>query len=160
MSSTDKVKSKTDENAEPVANNAQQTSSADSKPSTANTVCRFRISQLRGGGGYAKNDYFVDLVTSKHGLLDLVMIVFDILRREKLTSDQFYSHLWYLNFNNTKYAYGWRNGTGGGVTVSNHLDEQEPRLLNTLPPLEKGQKGSFGGESANFDGKNAVRFGK
>jgi hypothetical protein len=173
MSSTDKVTtSKTDdENAEPVANKQQTSSSnnaADSsstnKPSSSSSdestvVCRFRISQLRvpGSSAYAKNDYFVDLVKSQHGLLDLVTSVFVILQqREKLTSDQFYSHLWYMKFNNIKYAYGWRttNGTssGGDVTVSNHLDEQEPRLLNALPfLLEKGQKGSFHGESANFD---------
>jgi hypothetical protein len=172
MSSTGKVTTSKadDENAEPVANNqltSSRNNAADSsstKPSASSSdestvVCRFRISQLQGSGSnaYAKNDYFVDLDTSQHGLFDLVTSVFIILQqREKLTYDEVYSHLWYMEFNNIKYAYGWRttNGTssGGYGSGSNLLDEQEPRLLNALPfLLEKGQKGSFQGQSASFD---------
>jgi hypothetical protein len=118
--------------------------SQDIKPAAAaatttasSLVCRFRTAQLQGRRGYAKNDYYVDLVMSKHGLFHLVESVFGIFHAGTRSG--------FLQFHQTKFSYGWRDCPG-----VNYLDEQEPRLLQTLS-LEDGQKGSFKGASAEFD---------
>jgi len=120
-------------------------------------VCRFIITKLQGGKGYAKNDFRIDLLQSKHGLYDIAETVFDILGKEKLTHDMIYSHLWGLSFNNKSYKNGWRHqhytsGEWDRPATSRDIDYGEPRLFSGLEvPLEEGQKGKFGGESASFD---------
>lgn len=113
-------------------------------------VCRFFVKDLKGGGGYAKSDYYIDLVVGKHSLYDLVQNIFDVLSEERVTTDDVVAHLWHFDLADTKYANGWRGCTFGWN--GNHLDECEPRPLNGLEQaLANGQKGKFNGESAAFD---------
>jgi len=134
-------------------------SNEDAADNSNNTkVCRFLISNLQGGRGYAKNDFRIDLLQSKHGLYDIAETVFDIMDKEKLTNDMIYSHLWDMTFNKKVYKNGWRRQTmpdSGEWTQpasETDIDEGEPRLFSGLnTPLEKGQKGKFGGESASFE---------
>ena len=80
------------------------------------------------------------------------------LRKENLTHDSIYSHLWNLQFEDKVYMNGWRRqrfpGSDEFDRPSNEsdLDEGEPRLLNGLErPIEDGQKGSCSGESTTFE---------
>jgi len=72
-------------------------------------VCRFLVKDLCARHGYAKADYHVDLVIGEHGLLDLVLKVFDVLHDGNLTTDTPYAHLWNLTFDGRTYRNGWRN---------------------------------------------------
>ncbi len=121
-------------------------------------VCRFLITNLQGKRGYAKNDYRIDLLQSKHGLYNIAETVFDIMDKEKLTDDFIYSHLWDMTFNKKVYKNGWRRQMRPGSDEWDRpakvtdIDEGEPRLFSGLDaPLEKGHKGKFSGESASFD---------
>lgn len=125
---------------------------------SAEKVCRFLITNLQGKRGYAKNDYRIDLLHSKHGLYNIAETVFDIMDKEKLTTDFIYSHLWNMTFSKNVYKNGWRRQRRPGSDEWNRpatitdIDEGEPRLFSGLDvPLEKGQKGKFSGESASFD---------
>jgi hypothetical protein len=124
---------------------------------TDEKVCRFLITNLQGGNGYAKTDYRIDLLQSRHGLYDIAVAVFDIMHKEKLTTDSIYSHLWDMSFNNKTYSNGWRrqhpiSDEWDRPATDEDVDEGEPRLFSGLnKPLEKGQKGRFGGESASFE---------
>ena len=124
---------------------------------TDEKVCRFLISNLQGGRGYAKTDYHIDLLQSRHGLYDIAVAVFDIMHKEKLTTDSIYSHLWDMTFNKKTYSNGWRrqhpiSDEWDRPATDEDVDTGEPRLFSGLNnPLEKGQKGRFGGESASFD---------
>jgi hypothetical protein len=114
------------------------------------TITRFLVKQLKGGAGYAKTDFYVDLVESEHGLLTLVKAVFDILQKNNLTGDAYYSHLWSITLHGVCYEHGWRNCRQ--MKVKNHVDDQDIQVLAQLDnALQKGQKGSFRGESAKFD---------
>jgi hypothetical protein len=130
------------------------------------TTCRFLIQNLKRGtgvGGFAMSDYHVDLVIGQHGLFDLIVQVFDILRSpaEKLTSDSYYSHLWDFDFAGVPYTYGWRAHDKNEIRNSSsestfngkhHIDEETIHPLDKLPtPLAVGQKGSIGGRSSSFD---------
>ncbi len=121
-------------------------------------VCRFVITNLQGGKGYAKNDYRIDLLQSKHGLYDIAKTVFDIMDKEKLTTDYIYSHLWNMTFNKKVYKNGWRrqimpeSDEWDRPASGTDIDQGEPRLFSGLDaPLENDQKGKFSGESASFD---------
>lgn len=50
---------------------------------TDEKVCRFLITNLQGGRGYAKTDYRIDLLQSRHGLYDIAVAVFDIICTRK-----------------------------------------------------------------------------
>lgn len=129
-----------------------QQTATDGAPPEKHTVCRFLIKNLQGGGGHAKAEYRIDLVTSKHGLLDMVVKVFEVLQKEKLTADRYSSHLWSLTLAGTNFENGWRSHHSGPGSKMNHLDEEDIRLLKDLAkPLADGQKGRFSGESAKFD---------
>lgn len=126
--------------------------------SSDDKVCRFLITNLQGKRGHAKNDYRIDLLQSRHGLYDIAETVFDIMDKEKLTTDFIYSHLWSMTFNKMVYKNGWRHQMRPGSDEWDRpasicdIDEGEPRLFRGLDaPLEKGQKGTFSGESASFD---------
>jgi hypothetical protein len=132
----------------------QQTAIGGAPPEN-HTVCRFLIKNLQGGEGHAKAEYRIDLVTSTHGLLDIVLKVFEVLQKERLTTDIYSSHLWSLTLAGTKFENGWRmlhhSGPGPGWKM-NHLDEEDIRLLKDLAkPLSEGQKGRFSGASVKFD---------
>jgi len=131
----------------------------DEKSNDSNSnVCRFLITNLQGKRGYAKNDFRIDLLQSKHGLYDIAETVFDIMHKEKLTNDMIYSHLWDMSFNTKVYKNGWRrqkfpsSDEWDRPADKHDIDEGERRLFSDLEvPLQKGQKGKFGGESASFD---------
>ncbi len=81
------------------------------------------------------------------------------MHKENLTTDFIYSHLWDITFNNKTYSNGWRHqkwplgsGEWDRPATDDDVDEGERRLLSGFnSPLEKGQKGRFGGESASFE---------
>ena len=128
-------------------------------------VCRFLITFLQGENGYAKTDYRIDLLLSKHGLYDIAAVVFDIMHKEKLTTDSINKHLWDMNFDNKTYKNGWRDqkwplssGEWNRPAKDTDVDEGERRLFSGLnSPLKKGQKGRFGAhgvwgrQSVSFD---------
>lgn len=124
------------------------------------SICRFLVTDLQAGGGYAKNNYRIDLDKSKHGhgLYDIVSLIYDTLQKENLTHDAIYSHLWNLQFSGTKYRNGWRRQMAPDSDEydrppnKSDLDLGERRLLNSLEkPLENGQRGCCSGESARFE---------
>ena len=121
------------------------------------TVSRFLVQNLQAGRGFTTTDYSIDFIKEKHGLYDLVSVVFDILQQEKLTCDRVTSHLWNIELAGTTFKNGWRHvnftkGTYDRPANSTDVDEGEPRIFASLAtPLEKGQKGQCSGESANFD---------
>ena len=134
-------------------NNSNNNNSSNNNNNNNNKVCRFLITNLQGGYGYANNDYHIDLIQSKHGLYEIVEIVFRILAKEGLTTDSIYSHLWNISFNKKMYKNGWRYQIGiwNRPPKDTDIDEGEPRLFSGLEtPLQEGQKGKFGGESASF----------
>eukprot|EP00956_Cyclotella_meneghiniana_P000062 scaffold127_cov37-Cyclotella_meneghiniana.AAC.1 len=121
-------------------------------------VCRFLISKLQGGKGYANNDFRIDFLQSKHGLYDIAETAFRLAQKEKLTNDQIYSHLWQLSFNGKVYRNGWRrpkypdSDEWSRPANESDIDAGEPRLFSSLEtPLKESQKGKFGGESASFE---------
>lgn len=120
------------------------------------TVCRFEVQNLKARGNHANNDYSVSMLVGKHGLFDLVLKVFEILHDGNLTEDEYYDHLWSINFNGHTYYYGWRGFRGSAVddglvpTPTSHIDGREIRPLHDLG-LEEGQMGDFMGESAYFE---------
>lgn len=123
-------------------------------------VCRFVIKGLEGAGrdlendlsGYATSDYYIDLVKQHHGLYDLVCKVYDILRKERLSRDSVYSHLWNLRFAGKVFRNGWRlknfqTGEYDRAANSADIDDREPRILSSLAkPIANGQKGQFWGD--------------
>lgn len=71
-------------------------------------------------------------------LFDLILKAFEILNKEKLTDDEYYSHLWSIVFDGTKFDYGWRVSPGTDDPI-NHIDDHYIK------------QGKFEGESASFD---------
>ena len=47
------------------------------------SICRFLVTDLQAGGGYAKNNYRIDLDKSKHGhgLYDIILLIYDTLQK-------------------------------------------------------------------------------
>ena len=45
---------------------------------TTSTICRFLITDLNSSRGYAKTNYRIDFIKDKHGLYDLVSVIFDM----------------------------------------------------------------------------------
>jgi len=109
-------------------------------------VCEFLIQDLRAGRGHAANNYCLSMLVGEHGLFDLVLKVFEILHHQKLTTDQYYSHLWSISFDGKSYHNGWR---GCLLGPQSHVDEEDIRPLHNLR-LQQGQKGKFRGQSASF----------
>lgn len=133
------------------------TTSNDAGANNTDKVCRFFISKLQGGRGYADNDFRIDLLQSKHGLYDIAETVFHLAQEEKLTDDMIYSHLWQMSFNKKVYKNGWRHpkfpdsDEWTRPADKSDIDQGEPRLFISLEtPLAVGQKGRFSGESASF----------
>lgn len=128
---------------------ANEVQKADDSANGNYKVCELVIQNLKAARGHAKTNYTVSMLVGKHGLFDLVVKVFHILQEEKLTYDQYYSHLWSVVFDGKRYHNGWR-GRGIPEGPQDHVDDEDTRLLHTLG-LKVGQKGKFEGESASFD---------
>lgn len=131
-----------------VANDVEK---ADDSSNENYKVCEILIQNLEGGRGYADNNYKLSFLVGKHGLFDLVLKVFEIMHKEQLTGDDYYSHLWSITFDDKKYRYGWRDYPSKSKNRdTDHIDAQDIRPFRNLD-LKVGRTGRFRGESAHFN---------
>lgn len=109
----------------------------------AKAIARFVVSSIRSKGRSAASNYTVDVLVAKHSLYELVSIIIDDImnKREEVTEDCVYSHIWSLQFKGTPYRYFGTDST---------IDARSPVPLSSID-LKKGDKGSFQGETGTFD---------
>ena len=126
------------------------------------TICRFLIQNLKGEGldpedntsGFAKCDYYIDLIKERHGLYDLISEIHDILHRENLSDRSINSSYWSVKFAGTTYHNGVRRydhlaGEYDRPPNGTDIDDGELRILASLTkPVAKGDAGRFMGKAA------------
>lgn len=145
MSSSVVQQHQCDENVEnqPSAPKKQKTDASDDDGTKAKTVARFAVSSIRSHGKSVVSNYTVDLLVAEYSLYELVSIIIEdiMYKREKVTEDCVYSHIWSLQFQGKSYRYFGYEST---------IDDRSPIALSSID-LKKGGKGAFRGETGTFD---------
>jgi hypothetical protein len=98
-------------------------------------VCRFLIQSLCSSKGRAKNDFYIDLVSSVDGLLTLVKSVYGIVKKFQKLEESYRTLHWRLHFQGDVFT----------------LADPETHHFNMLRyALQDGQSGWFEGSNASF----------